>query len=118
MPPICRNQGHSHLSLSARLGVNEACAFWADLRATLTKHDLKGILHPKIKILISFTHPQVEFLQLNTKEDILKNDWNFGTIDFHSIFFPTMEVNGAKQPFGSNHSSKYQNKEPHTGLQQ
>jgi len=87
MPPICRNQGHSHLSLSARLGVNEACAFWADLRATLTKHDLKGILHPKIKILISFTHPQVEFLQLNTKEDILKNDWNFGTIDFHSIFF-------------------------------
>jgi len=24
---------------------------------------------------------------MNTKEDILKNDWNFGTIDFHSIFF-------------------------------
>jgi len=24
------------------------------------------------------------FLLLNTKEDILKNDWNF---DFHSIFF-------------------------------
>jgi len=40
---------------------------------------LKGILHPKMKILISFTHPQVvanlyEFLLLNTKEDILKND--------------------------------------------
>lgn len=34
MPPICRNQGHSHLSLSAQLGVNEAHAFWADLRAT------------------------------------------------------------------------------------
>jgi len=25
----------------------------------------------------------------------------------HSIFFSTMEVNGAKQLFGSNHSSKY-----------
>jgi len=23
------------------------------------------------------------FLLLNTKEDILKNNWNFGTIDFH-----------------------------------
>jgi len=39
------------------------------------------------------------FLLLNTKEDIFKNDWNFGTIDFHSIFFSTMEVNGAKQLF-------------------
>jgi len=36
------------------------------------------------------------FLLLNTKEDILKNDWNFGTTDFHSIFFSTMEVNGTK----------------------
>jgi len=27
------------------------------------------------------------FLLLNTKEDILENDWNFGTIDFHSVFF-------------------------------
>jgi len=27
------------------------------------------------------------FLLLNTKEDILKNDWYFGTIDFHSIYF-------------------------------
>jgi len=50
------------------------------------------LLHPTIKKLSSFTHPQVvanlnEFLLLNTKEDILKNDWNFGTIDFHSIFF-------------------------------
>jgi len=38
----------------------------------------------------------------------LKNDWNFGTIDFHSIcFFSTMEVNGAKQLFCSNRSSRY-----------
>jgi len=41
------------------------------------------------------------FLLLNTKEDILKNDWNFATIDFQ------MEVNGTKQLFGSNLSSKY-----------
>jgi len=27
--------------------------------------------------------------------------------EFHSIFFSTMEVNGAKQLFGSNRSSKY-----------
>jgi len=44
------------------------------------------------------------FLLLKIKEDILKNDWKFGTIDFHSIFFSTMEVNGAKQLFGSNRS--------------
>jgi len=24
---------------------------------------------------------------MNTTEDILMNDWKFGTIDFHSIFF-------------------------------
>jgi len=52
-----------------------------------------------MKTLSSFTHPQVvanlyEFL--SSAEDILKNDWYFGTIDFHSIFFSTMEVNGAK----------------------
>jgi len=62
------------------------------------------------------------FLLLNTKQEILKNDWNFGTIDFHSIFFSTMEVNGAKQLFGSNRSSKYlpfcSAEETHTGLQQ
>jgi len=47
-------------------------------------------------------------LLLNKKEDILKNDWNFGTIDLHSIyFFSTMEVNHAKQLFGPNRSSKY-----------
>jgi len=43
-----------------------------------------------MKTLSSFTHPQVvanlyEFL--SSAEDILKNDWYFGTIDFHSIFF-------------------------------
>ncbi len=41
---------------------------------------VKGIFHPKMKIL-SFTHPQVvpnlyEFALPNTKEDILKNIGN------------------------------------------
>ncbi len=46
----------------------------------------------------------------------------WGTIDFHGIFFPTMEVNGApKQPdykFSSKISSfVHQNKEIHTCLE-
>jgi len=46
-----------------------------------------------MKILSSFTHPQVVanlydfFLLLNTKEDILKNDLNYGIVDFFCIFF-------------------------------
>jgi len=62
---------------------------------------LKGIVHPKMKILSSFTHPQtcINFLVLlNTKEDIWKNDSNqtdpappLTTIVFIS---PTMVVNG------------------------
>jgi len=64
-------------------------------KLTWESESIKGILHPTS----SFTHPQV-FANLYEK-DILKNDCNFGTIDFHSIF-STMEVNGAKQLFGSN----------------
>ncbi len=38
------------------------------------------------------------FVLLNTKEDILKNEGNRAVLG-HSIFFNTMEVNGApKQP--------------------
>ncbi len=49
------------------------------------------------------------FVLLNTKEDILKNVGNraFGTIDFHGIFFPTMEVNGAPKQPDYKFSSKY-----------
>jgi len=62
--------------------------------------------------LSSFTHPQVvpnlyEFVSSAEHKDILKNDWNFGTTDLHSIFFSTMEVNGGKQLFGFNRSSNY-----------
>ncbi len=50
------------------------------------------------------------FVLLNTKEDILKNvgkEQFWGTIDIHSIFFPTMEVNGAPKRPGYKLSSKY-----------
>jgi len=45
----------------------------------------------------------------------LKNDWNFGTTDFHSIFFYY-----GSQLFGSNRFSKclQQKKETHTDLEQ
>jgi len=47
-----------------------------------------------MKMLSSFTHPQdianlYEFLSSDEHKGryFFKNDWNFGTIDFHSIFF-------------------------------
>jgi len=50
------------------------------------------------------------------------NYWNFGTIDFHSIFFfliSTMEVKGAKVPIVQNiFLCVQQKKETHTGSQQ
>ncbi len=72
-------------------------------------HMLKGIVHPKMKILLSFTLPQVVpnlyecVCSAEHKRKIFWRMWEteqfWGTIDFHSIFFPTMEVNGApKQP--------------------
>jgi len=60
----------------------------------------------KCQILLSFTSPQVcsnlyEFLQKNTKEDILKNVVD--PIDFHSIFFLLWKSEGSINC----HSSKY-----------
>ncbi len=49
-------------------------------------------------------------LMLNIKEDILKNAGNQtvdGLIDFHSIYFLTMDVNGDQQLFDYQHSSEY-----------
>ncbi len=71
--------------------------------------NIKGIVHPKIKIL---SFPMIQsFLPLNTKGDILKNVGN-QTIDsywlpMYVIFSQTMEVNGYRQLFGYQHSSKY-----------
>ncbi len=57
---------------------------WIEDRQTILKKwlcDLKETVHPKMKILSSFTHPQVDqtcmnVFVLNTKEDILKNEGN------------------------------------------
>jgi len=63
--------------------------------------------------ILSFPHPQIMnlFLQLNTKEDILKNVGNqiFDGTPLTSIVFVfhTMEVNGAHQLFSNPYSSKY-----------
>ncbi len=46
------------------------------------------------------------FVLLNTKEDILKNVGNRAVLD-HSIFSPTMEVNGAPKQPDYKLSSKY-----------
>ncbi len=39
--------------------------------------------------------------------DVKDHHWFWGTIDFHSIFFPTMEVNGALEQPGYKLSTKY-----------
>ncbi len=83
-----------------------------------TKPVLKGIVHTqKMKILSSFTHPQVvpnlyECLcsaehKGRYSEECGKQSSSGATIGFHSIFFPTMEVNGAPKQPGYKLSSKY-----------
>ncbi len=65
-----------------------------------------------MNILSLFTHPHVvlnlyKFLSyVEHKEDILKSQAVF-PIDFHSIYFPTVEVNGENTLFDYQHSSKY-----------
>ncbi len=70
---------------------------------------LKGIAHPKIKILSSFTHPQVvpnlyEFLcsaehKGRYSEECGKQSSSGAPLTSIVFFFPTMDVNGApKQP--------------------
>jgi len=74
---------------------------------------VKGILHPKISILSSFVSNLYEFLssaEHKAKCFCIIFQYFFGTLaPLTSIvfFFSYMEVNGAKQLFGSNPSSKY-----------
>ncbi len=63
----------------------------------------------------------MSFLLPNTKEDILKNVGDRAVLD-HSIFFPSMEVNGVpKQPVTNFLQNIFlcvrQNKDIHTGLE-
>ncbi len=84
-----------------------------------------------MKILSSFTHPQVFqtcmnfFVLPNTKEDIWRKFVTrlfWGTIDFHSRKKNTMEVNGAQNCSVSHILQNIflcvqQNKDIHTGLE-
>jgi len=78
-------------------------------------------------MLLKFTHPKLLqtcmsfYLLLNTKKDILKNDWNFGTIDFHSIFFFLFKYGSQwcqTTVWFQSFFKVLQKKETHTGLQQ
>ncbi len=79
---------------------------------------LKGIVHPKMKILSSFTHPQVvpnlyeclcsaEHKGRYSEECGKQSSSGAPLTSFHSICFPTMEVNGATKQPGYKLSSKY-----------
>ncbi len=78
---------------------------------------LKGIVHPKMKILSSFTHPQVvpnlyECLcsaehKGRYSEECGKQSSSGAPLTSMVFFFPTMEVNGAPKQPGYKLSSKY-----------
>ncbi len=77
----------------------------------------KGIVHPKMKILSSFTHPQVvpnlyECLcsaehKGRYSEECGKQSSSGAPLTSIVLFFPTMEVNGAPKQPGYKLSSKY-----------
>ncbi len=79
--------------------------------------DLKGIVHPKMKILSSFTHPQVVpnlyecLCSAEHKgryfEDCGKQSRSGAPLTSIVFLFPTMEVNGAPKQPGYKLSSKY-----------
>ncbi len=77
----------------------------------------RGIVHPKMKILSSFTHPQVvpnlyECLcsaehKGRHSEECRKQSSSGAPLTSIVLFFPTMEVNGAPKQPGYKLSSKY-----------
>ncbi len=81
------------------------------------KTSLKGIVHPKMKILSSFTHPQV-VLNLyeclcsaehkgRYSEECGKQSSSGAPLTSIVFFFPTMKVNGAPKQPDYKLSSKY-----------
>ncbi len=77
---------------------------------------IKGIFHPKMENLSSFTHPQVVpnlyecIVLLNRKEDILKNVGDravLGAPLTFIVFFSYYGVNGAPELLCLPHSSEY-----------
>ncbi len=76
-----------------------------------TNQNLKGILHPKMKILSSFTHPQVipnlyEFIFFWWTQKIFWRIWItkqlMVPIDLHSMEENIMKVNGDRQLYKKN----------------
>ncbi len=65
------------------------------------RDEIKGIVHPKINILSSFTHPHVVPNLYELLSYVEHNFWRILVIkhlmvptDFHSIYFSTMEGSG------------------------
>ncbi len=92
--------------------------FWANrVSHWFNKPFIKGIVHPKMKILSSFTHPQVvpnlyECLcsaehKGRYSDECGKQSSSGAPLTSIVFFFPTMEVNGAPKQPGYKLSSKY-----------
>ncbi len=93
---------------------------WLTESAKITRclnKQVKGIVHPKMNILSSFTHPQVvpnlyECLcsaehKGRYSEECGKQSSSGAPLTSMVFFFPTMEVNGAPKQPGYKLSSKY-----------
>ncbi len=75
------------------------CQMYSNTNLKLDFLSLKGTVHPKMKILSSFTHPQVDpnLYECVCSEHKGRYSEEWGKQS--SIFSPTIEVNGApKQP--------------------
>ncbi len=87
------------------------------LKSAAVRGSLKGIVHPKMKILSSFTHPQVvpnlyECLcsaehKGRYSEECGKQSSSGAPLTSIVFFFPSMEVNGVPKQPGYKLSSKY-----------
>ncbi len=88
-----------------------------NIHACSMLQNIKGIVHPKMKILSSFTHPQVvpnlyECVcsaehKGRYSEECGKQSSSGAPLTSIVFFFPTMEVNGAPKQPGYKLSSKY-----------
>ncbi len=101
--------------------ITHDCAVGWNIRLWLRYYseyqDIKRIVHPRINILSSFTHPQVvpnlcECLcstehKGRCSEECVKQSSSGAPLTSRVFFFPTMEVNGAPKQLVYTLSSKY-----------
>ncbi len=90
---------------------------WTSQLFLLLKYEVKGLVHPKMKMLSSFTHPQVvpnlyECLCSDEhkgrySEECGKQSGSGAPLTSIVCFFPTMEVIGAPKQPGYKLSSEY-----------